>query len=423
MVPTIDGPDDGDEAEESRGTSPVRVPQEGDEDVFDGYSFKGRHSVIMDEDEEYKEEIEEDVVNEGQVAEEGSLAAAPEPELEEPVVTEEEEKEKQPETISTPAPDQALNVVRETEEASTPTQPSGTPTPEAPTPDTPATPAPVKVEPLLPEIPPPVPLKGAFRSSEQPRSAKAVTIIPAQPSRRREKSGVHALDRLRGQDTDMDESAAERDDDDDDWDFVETPGGEDRNGAKGTSLFARGVVDRYRLAVFRKASSSHTTNGSRIVSNASSVVGDDLGGGSPESRRGRLAKSTRSFLRARSPAARSASSQQSNSITASLSPGTSTVGSLTAHTASTTPMQTPHSLRSTESTTSMGSPSGSASSDGSVSRERLASATASEKRQQSEEHPADPPRRLKKMKRYKEGAEKVLSLFGSPRQERAQAQS
>ena len=50
-----------------------------------------------------------------------------------------------------------------------------------------------------------------------------------------------------------DEDATEREEDDD-WDFVEALGGEDRNGSKGTSLFARGVVDRYRLAVFRKVS-------------------------------------------------------------------------------------------------------------------------------------------------------------------------
>ena len=42
----------------------------------------------------------------------------------------------------------------------------------------------------------------------------------------------------------------------DDWDFVEAGVDEERNGTKGTSLFARGVVDRYKLAVFRKSTPS-----------------------------------------------------------------------------------------------------------------------------------------------------------------------
>lgn len=62
-----------------------------------------------------------------------------------------------------------------------------------------------------------------------------------------------------------------------------------------------------------------------------------------------------------------------------------------------------------------------------MSRERLAGApvplsattngNGSEKRGPEEKE----GRKLKKMKKYKEGAEKVLSLFGSPRQERTQA--
>lgn len=106
------------------------------------------------------------------------------------------------------------------------------------------------------------------------------------------------------------------DDEDDDWDFVETPGGEDRNGTRGNNLFARGVVDRYRLAVFRKSSSSggaggHPSGqGQRVASSASrsSAVAEPSDIGSPESSekrrgRGRLGKGTRTFLRARSPPA------------------------------------------------------------------------------------------------------------------------
>jgi hypothetical protein len=39
---------------------------------------------------------------------------------------------------------------------------------------------------------------------------------------------------------------------DDDWDLVEGGVMKDKNGARGTSLFARGVVDRYKLTVFKK---------------------------------------------------------------------------------------------------------------------------------------------------------------------------
>jgi hypothetical protein len=496
MDPTIDNPDEPDETEESRGVSPPRSggeqQQEVDEDLFDGYSFKGRHSVIID-DEEFREE--ENVEGEADAEErqdagvvvESGLPVTPEEDVEEPperlAGTEGlEEVMQRLDEIVTPPREQTLDVVPEMDDSSTPTQTSGTPTPQGPSVSAPASVS-VLPEIPLPDVPPPLPIKGALKSSSEPQhqqsprtSTKVVTIVPPPAAtaqqqvnaitttRRREKSGVHALDRLRRQDIDADierGSVTERDDEDDededdDWDLVETPGGEDRNGAKGTSLFARGVVDRYRLAVFsRKASNTHSYNsatvanggGTRVVSNSSSVAtgGDDgsTSTASPESsRRGRLAKSTRSFLRARSPQPRSASSQQqqqqlqSPSIAASLSSpaGSSTTASLagtaaTVTTTVTTPMQTPHSLRSKESTTSMGgTPSASGSSDGgSVSRERLASAVEKrplpEEQHQQNQQPAEQgPRRLKKMKKYKEGAEKVLSLFGSPRQERAQAQ-
>ena len=459
MEPVIDNQDEGDEADESRGASPVQVHKEegkegegeDEKDVFDGYSFKGRHSVIMDDedadgllkDDEDIDDIEVDAKVDDVVTkvEEG------EGELTPPAVAE----------VEAPAQAPAVVAATEPEDASaTPTQPSETSTPA------PSTPAPAP-SPTLPELPPPVPLKGALKPSPMEPSAgqtttrppsKAVTIAP-QPSKRREKSGIPALDRLRGNgaSTADEGSATEREEDDeedDDWDLVETPGGEDRNGSKGTSLFARGVVDRYKLAIGIGRKGAGNGGQQRVVSSASSMgtgAGDDMPMGSPESgaekRRGRLGRSTGRFLaRARSPpapargvgSARSVSTATAgttNSLVGSLSPSntssTLNTGSTVAPT-STPSSKTPQSLRSKESTTSMGSPSGSASSDGgSVSRERLAGApvplsattngNGSEKRGPEEKE----GRKLKKMKKYKEGAEKVLSLFGSPRQERTQA--
>jgi hypothetical protein len=83
-----------------------------------------------------------------------------------------------------------------------------------------------------------------------PLQSRSSLIHPA-PVRltrpRREKSGVPALDRYPDKNA---EATEKEDDEDDDWNSAN---GEDHNGTRGTSLFARGVVDRYRLAVFRKA--------------------------------------------------------------------------------------------------------------------------------------------------------------------------
>jgi hypothetical protein len=96
------------------------------------------------------------------------------------------------------------------------------------------------------------------------------------------------LDRFLSDGPDEEEGLTEKEEEDDDWDFIEAGDGEDRNGIKGTSLFARGVVDRYRLAVFRKAStpsqrmggrSTHTapTLGTHLVHPRSTVVDVHLG--------------------------------------------------------------------------------------------------------------------------------------------------
>jgi serum/glucocorticoid-regulated kinase 2 len=83
----------------------------------------------------------------------------------------------------------------------------------------------------------------------------------------------------------------------------------------------------------------------------------------------------------------------------------------------------------------MGSPSGSSDGDGrslsqsaadlttsasSASPSGESNVTENGKRPARTSSGDEPGHRLKKMKKYKEGAEKVLSLFGSPRQEKSQ---
>ncbi len=100
----------------------------------------------------------------------------------------------------------------------------------------------------------------------------------------------------------------EREENEDDWDFVEAGGMlvEERNGAKGTSLFARGVVDRYKLAVFRKSTPRRSTP--RSFSIESDLNGSEAGSPSPsdKQRRGRtpgltFRKHPKQLLRQKSP--------------------------------------------------------------------------------------------------------------------------
>jgi hypothetical protein len=89
------------------------------------------------------------------------------------------------------------------------------------------------------------------------------------------------------------------------WDFVGATDGEDRNGVEGTSLFARDIVDRYRLAVFRKPSISTSRSGMGMVS-GTTVVSEVTESPSPTQRRGRtpgltFRKNLRQFLRPKSP--------------------------------------------------------------------------------------------------------------------------
>lgn len=453
---------------QSRSPSVHPMPQDEDgPDLFDGYSFKGRNSVLIDDEEEEEESEEE--IDEGYIPDE---------------VTEDvTEAMAAPEVTLPAAVNGHLSTEELTPEPKTPEQRKVT-LPEPPvvvevSPESAAI-ADVPVVEEVVEEPPPQPLeptsgsvdatpkgdKPVLQASETPVSpvetasaavpeqskanplAAARVVAPTRVRGRREKSGVPALDRYLSDTIDEDDEVTEREDDDD-WDFVEAPGGEERNGAKGTSLFARGVVDRYKLAVFRKASTPGRNNASRNFSGNSfeSEVNGSEPSASPtpsdKHRRGRnpaltFRKNPKQFLRARSPP--SISSARSSGTSRTLMHSNS--ATISASTASSTGLLTPSpstgpstattgpSLKSKESATSVGSPASSSDQSvngdgGSLSQSavELASKTNGSQTPESKKRPSqsslgDEPEKPKgtKLKKYKEGAEKVLSLFASPRQ-------
>jgi serine/threonine protein kinase len=249
---------------------------------------------------------------------------------------------------------------------------------------------------------------------------------------RREKSGVPALDRYLS-DGAGEVTEAERDEDDD-WDFVEADG-EDRNGAKGPSLFARGVVDRYRLAVFRKASTPSSRSGLRSVSGMSNasgatVVTDVTESPSPSQRRGRtpgltFRKNPRQFLKPKSPpssfsakTARSLSQSASTSRILSAASSSTVGGSLLSASQSVgSTFALSPSLKSKESATSVGAHSQSSDQSATGTSPVFVDAADtirgfSQSMTMGTEHKV----KNKKLRRYKHNAEKVFSLFSSPRQ-------
>ena len=223
---------------------------------------------------------------------------------------------------------------------------------------------------------------------------------------------------------------AERDEEDDDWDFVEAADGEDRNGTKGTSLFARGVVDRYRLAVFRKVSISTSRSRMRFVYGMSSAsettaASEVTESPSPSKRRGRtpglsFRKNPRQFLRPKSPPSSfsatarslSQSASSSNILSATKSGGGRLLSA--SHSVGSTFALSP-SLKSKESAMSVGAQSHSSdqSVNGTTSAVFVEAAdTLRGSPQLTTEHKV----KNKKLRRYKHNAEKVFSLFSSPRQ-------
>ncbi|PPQ71888.1 hypothetical protein CVT25_001642 [Psilocybe cyanescens] len=479
---------DGDETNttpsQSRSSSMRPQPQpspavEYDDNVFDGYSFKGRHSVLIDddddddeEDEEGSEEGSEESVEEGEVDHLSILRGLDQQQPQQQQQPQPQEQTLESDTASSLQPDddasQEDGVEPKTPEArpaALPPVPAPTPAAEPEQPTVPQVPVDEILETPLAEVPQieEVPARRTSRdvpstapsayvgiggkeketngrpSTPPPKSVQSRQALAARgPRSRREKSGVPALDRYLsdGVDEDTEATEAERDEDED-WDFIEAVDGEDRNGAKPTSLFARGVVDRYRLAVFRKASTpgsrskqQRTASGMSTVSaasTASATATDDSP--SPVQRRGRapglnFRKHPRQFLRAKSPApppssfsaksARSVSQSASNSNTLSAgsisSAGVASGGMFTPSLSGGSTL--PHSLKSKESAMSVGAMSQSSEQSGNgQSAVFVDSADA-----KVSPNGAEPKIKKQKLKKYKNGAEKVFSLFSSPRQ-------
>ncbi|KAJ3551441.1 hypothetical protein NP233_g13081 [Leucocoprinus birnbaumii] len=373
--------------------------QEESVDVFDGYSFKGRHSVLIDssDDEEEEEEEEENTGSEmtggtdvtttstattaseetgdDQSSVLGSIASPPEtarPVSEEVGVEAEEEEE----DVLEPKTPEARPIALHPE----PVSPSRAGIVPAVTTTT-ATPRSVgakvessvdvvesddieklmatakELEHRLEEGEPKTPTddKPSHHHAQQPsqksttttattRTTAPIATTAKQTKQRRERSGIPALDKNipddteaeAGEDTDRVTGGGlfDDDDEDDDWDFIDAVDGEDRNGSKGTSLFARGVVDRYRLAVFRKASTPSkpppTSSQYRqqqqqrgSASGKSAVV--QAGGESPSQKRGRTAlpftrKGPRQFLQPKDNSSNNNSSRNVSTPTKSNPP-------------------------------------------------------------------------------------------------------
>jgi serum/glucocorticoid-regulated kinase 2 len=452
MAPTIlDEPDpdlgqqsdgkteDEDESVATSATKPSepaqkKVEDEDTVDVFDGYSFKGRHSVLIDDEEERDDgstQVSEPVESElGDIDTEVEDEASSHRGLKEDRAT-------TPVVHADQAPPTPITPASELEEL----------TPTVLTPVTPSSISePLPAADVTPTLTPTTPATTAAEDiragsvTPPPRVPPTQPVAAKQPRAKREKSGVPALDRFMSSiiDEDDEATAAERDEEEDDWDFVEAPGVEEANGMKtgGSSLFARGVVDRYRLAVFRKSSSSRTTSRDSTMPASPSPLSQSS---SPTPSEGKararragglsLRKSTKQFLRPRSPATYSAVTSKSHPT--SRPPGSTSTprsfsgvaGFLLAPSQS-SPLHAsePPSLKSKSSALSKTS----GSSDNSLDELRSTSNPTSMPNSPSPS-PAGPhkrtmrtssseePERHKNLKKMKTGAEKMFSIFGSPK--------
>lgn len=545
MEPTVDNDDPASESEREKtedegartdGAESVRKAEgtvtdisspTGDaKDVFDGYSFKGRHSVIIDEEDyegyaDEEEEGEDEELIEARKITDALAArhqqpAEPKEDTSETGTIEQNKAEPSvqeaisatPSTSTVPESAVSASIVTDgesvvapkapkderkqasesTERSSTiPSLTTGTTTmssskelTESPTiaesfaqsaaaarliaegSFDEAVQAPLPLSPVLEAIDPATgaiedePLSAPAPAPSKPEEVKPAPSTPV-PSRlrqtRREKSGIPVLDRLRREE---DEDATEKDEDD--WDLVEAPAMQERNGAKGLNLWQRGVVDRYRLAVFRKSGAGNTP--SRIPRSVSGATHDSQNTAAEASaspspsqakhKRGRtggisLRKSTRDFLRAKSPSA-NFSTQSSATSRTSVAQGSNGAGLLTPSPSvpamRTKPVPSLKSKSSALSKASVNSPPSSdqsvtdlrnqhakSSADVSVStpvKSPLMSPRSLAMRSSPAVDEGDHPRpsNLKKMKKYTEqGAEKMFSLFGSPRNQNQQHHS
>ncbi|CAE6526501.1 unnamed protein product [Rhizoctonia solani] len=417
----------------SGGKSPERPAEEAEEtvDVFDGYSFKGRDSIIIDDDEseEDEPEVEDERIRDAEVLE-PEVGAGP--------ITADEEAT--PHTTPADLPEAEREPVTPTTPTAEVPQPPAVVSPAKPKSPQPAPSPALAASPALDVAQlPPLPAEKPDELAEpvtSPVTARAASPAPvpapspvpapapAEPStstprtkQKREKSGVTALDRVLDADTD-----------DDDWDMVERPKGEEaayngRGGKSGNNLFARGVVDRYRLTVFRKAShpalskvgrpqSTSEPKPSKSKSRPQSEVPSPAEGStsptpSDSKRRGRSAglsirKSTRQFLRAKSPSASTVLNNGSGLL--SPAPSVPAVPSL----------KTKSSALSGTSPTSPGSSDPSiaeptAGPSASQSAGELADSETLRRMPAVPESPIDETKKSKKAK--KTGGNKMLSLF------------
>ena len=284
-----------------------------------------------------------------------------------------------------------------------------------------------------------------------------ITVVQSKPSRfapfkrsykkRREKTGVANFDEgmdLADEETDVPRGKG----DDDDWDLVEAPGREETEingprGRGGTNLFARGVVDRYRLSVFKRP--TPTRSGSRptgigLDSQRPPITSADSTGSPtpPEGKkRGRtpgLSLRKSKFLRAKSPigssptpSVRKLLSSPANSNKGAQRPtGSLTPSSRGTNHSMTIPVE--HSLKSKSSALSRESTGTPGSSGASVNDETSGTPptltqSASEIASGSKDgtlrgsKPLDEHNKQTKNfnKKMKVGAEKVMSLFASPK--------
>jgi serum/glucocorticoid-regulated kinase 2 len=465
------------------------------DDVFDGYSFKGRHSVIIDDEEEVYEGTDEEdagitgpktedttyVENEldpGQKTPEAVHDQPPTPTAASAVA--EAFRKKEAEAAAKAVDEKVVGATEERPTTPTHVKPASIPPaspekqlppPPMAEPSAPVVPAKEKVQtaPALPALPhkekapaaaptpasapAPAPTPAPAPASapapapapatvEKPRldkpKPKIVEQLKAKARPRRERSGVAALDRGLSDVIDEDEEGnTEREDDD--WDFVETPGAEDVNGVQGKSLFARGVVDRYRLAVFRKGPSS--SNRSMPRADSTDYLESPASPSMSERKKtkgGGMSFGRKTFLRPKSPPATYSAGSSLGSRTAlshshSATISASSTGLLTPSTSTAIPTM-PISLKSRPSMTSVGSKPGSSdtSVNGDLSRLNLSQSAAelaspTKTNGSSGENGRRPPRMsvpeddqrnrgLKKVRKYTtEGAEKVMSLFTSPK--------
>ncbi|KAG9313875.1 hypothetical protein JVU11DRAFT_4643 [Chiua virens] len=279
----------------SHSRSPSIRPDGNTVDVFDGYSFKGRHSVLMDEEEDEEDgsgNSGEDGTDEGDIPSvlTDTLDSPAQPPREADAITESpvtdeslvELEPKTPEARPQPLQEEAP----EPEKATAVVEPATS----VDLSSTPRTTEPVvhHVAPQPTESAPPLPAKDSKPKVTKVAAPSKSTVRNTRG--RREKSGVPALDRFISDGTE-DGDMTEKEDEDDDWDFIEAD-------------------DRYRLAVFRKASTPSQRVGGRSVSGLSKE--SDLQtvelGDSPspsEKRRGRAPglkfRKTPQFLKGKSP--------------------------------------------------------------------------------------------------------------------------